>query len=78
MPNISSPTTLDANADIWNMMRSKLSEAHNANKEAEEFLFIFLLVALEGIALTLNSGNEARCHIPPSLLPSMPMLIFGI
>ena len=78
MPNISSPATFDANADIWNMMRSKLSEALNANMEAEEFLFIFLLVALEGIALTLNSGNGARCQISPPPLPLMPMQIVGI
>ena len=58
--------------------KKRASEAYNANKEAEELLVIFLLVALEGTVLTLNSGNEARCQISPPPLLLMPMQIFGI
>ena len=49
--------------------KKRASEAQNANEEAEEFLFISLLVALEGTVLMLNSGNEARCQISPHPYP---------
>ena len=59
-------TTLDANADIWKMIRSVASEVLNADEGAEEFLSIFSSVAPEGTVLTLNSENEARCQISHS------------